>query len=346
MRWTSYDYYIRDEKLLFCIGDVSGKGAPAAMIMAVIHSLFRAFSAHENNPARIMQTINEAACRNNEANYFVTMFIGVLDLPTGNLRYCDAGHDCPFVIENGKVRLEKCNPHLPLGVFADTKFEIQEMVLAYDSTVFLYTDGLTEARKGPKQFFGIERVETVLGKCADGQLAPRQMLDRITEEVHLYVGGAEQSDDLTMLAIHYTPQQYESKLTEVLSIKNDIHEVSRLNAFQKSFYEKLNLEKSLSRRLQLSVEETVVNVIEYAYPLGMRGDITVKMMWNGKSLKIVVVDAGVMFDPTLVETPDTSLMAEERRVGGLGIHLVRKLMDSVNYEREDGKNILTLVKTI
>ncbi len=341
-----YDYYIRDEKLLFCIGDVSGKGAPAAMIMAVIHSLFRAFSAHENNPARIMQTINEAACRNNDANYFVTMFIGVLDLPTGNLRYCDAGHDCPFVIENGKVRIEKCNPHLPLGVFADTKFEIQEMVLAYDSTVFLYTDGLTEARKGPKQFFGIERVEAVLGKCADEHLPPRQMLERITEEVHLYVGGAEQSDDLTMLAIHYTPQQYESKLTEVLSIKNDIHEVSRLNAFQKSFYEKLNLEKSLSRRLQLSVEETVVNVIEYAYPLGMRGDITVKMMWNGKSLKIVVVDAGVMFDPTLVETPDTSLMAEERRVGGLGIHLVRKLMDSVNYEREDGKNILTLVKTI
>lgn len=112
-----YDYYIRDEKLLFCIGDVSGKGAPAAMIMAVIHSLFRAFSAHENNLARIMQTINEAACRNNEANYFVTMFIGVLDLPTGNLRYCDAGHDSPFVMENGNVRIEKCNPHLPLGVF-------------------------------------------------------------------------------------------------------------------------------------------------------------------------------------------------------------------------------------
>ncbi len=149
-----------------------------------------------------------------------------------------------------------------------------------------------------------------------------------------------------MLAIHYTPQRYESKLTEVLSLKNDIHEVSKLNAFQKSFYEKLDIEKSLARRLQLAVEETVVNVIDYAYPLGINGDITVKMMWNGNTLKIVVVDTGVMFDPTLVETPDTSLMVEERRVGGLGIHLVRKLMDSVNYEREDGKNILTLVKTI
>jgi sigma-B regulation protein RsbU (phosphoserine phosphatase) len=135
-------------------------------------------------------------------------------------------------------------------------------------------------------------------------------------------------------------------LTEVLSLKNDIHEVSKLNAFQKSFYEKLNIEKSLARRLQLAVEETVVNVIDYAYPIGINGDITVKMMWDGNTLKIVVVDTGVMFDPTLVETPDTSLMVEERRVGGLGIHLVRKLMDSVNYEREDGKNILTLVKNI
>ncbi len=99
------------------------------------------------------------------------------------------------------------------------------MVLAYDSTVFLYTDGLTEARKARKQYYDIERVESVLGKCADEHLPPRQMLERITEEVHLYVGGAEQSDDLTMLAIHYTPQRYESKLTEVLSLKNDIHEV-------------------------------------------------------------------------------------------------------------------------
>ena len=341
-----YDYFIRDGKLFFCIGDVSGKGAPSAILMAVIHALFRSASAYESNPARIMQTINETSCRGNDTNMFVTMFIGVLDLPTGNLRYCDAGHDSPFVMENGKVRIEKCNPHLPLGVFADTKYEIQEMVLAYDSTVFLYTDGLTEARKARKQNYGIERVESVLGKCADEHLPPRQMLERITEEVHLYVGGAEQSDDLTMLAIHYTPQRYESKLTEVLSLKNDIHEVSKLNAFQKSFYEKLNIEKSLARRLQLAVEETVVNVIDYAYPIGINGDITVKMMWNGNTLKIVVVDTGVMFDPTLVETPDTSLMVEERRVGGLGIHLVRKLMDSVNYEREDGKNILTLVKTI
>lgn len=341
-----FDYYIRDEKLFFCIGDVSGKGAPSAMVMGVAHSMFRAFSAHDNNPARIMQAINEASCRGNDSNIFVTMFIGVLDLPTGNLRYCDAGHDSPLIIENGKVRMEECNPHLPIAVFEDTKYTLQETVLAPDSTLFLYTDGLTEARKGYKQYFGIERVETVIGQCAEERLAPRQMLEKITEAVHAYVGDAEQSDDLTMLAIHYTPQQFDSKLTETLVIKNDVHEVLKLNHFQKSFYAQMDLDPSLTRQLQLAVEEAVVNVIDYAYPIGTDGEISIKMMYDEQRLKIIIVDSGVVFDPTLKEKTDTTLSAEDRQIGGLGIHLVREMMDSINYEREGGKNILTLTKFI
>jgi sigma-B regulation protein RsbU (phosphoserine phosphatase) len=341
-----YDYYIRDEKLFFCIGDVSGKGAPSAMVMAVIHSLFRAFSAHENNPARIMHAINEASCRGNDSNIFVTMFIGVLDLPTGNLRYCDAGHDSPLVIENGEVKMEECEPHLPLGVFEDTKYSIQESVLAPDSTLFLYTDGLTEAKRGYKQYFGLQRTKDVLGKCAEEHWLPQQILEKVTEEVHRFVGDAEQSDDLTMLAIHYTPKQFESKLTETLSIKNDVHDVLKLNNFQKSFYAKMGLETSLARQLQLGVEEAVVNVIDYAYPIGTDGDITVKMMSDGQSLKIIIVDSGVVFDPTLKEDTDTTLSAEERQIGGLGIYLVRELMDSINYERQGGKNVLTLIKNL
>jgi len=339
-----FDYYIRDGKLFFCIGDVSGKGVPSAIVMAVILSLFRAFSAHENNPARIMRAINEAACHRNDSNIFVTMFIGVLDLPTGNLRYCNGGHDCPLLLEKGIVRKEMCRPHLPLGVFDDTKYDIQETLLAPDSTLFLYTDGLTEARRERKQFFGIERTVAVLDGCLKERMTPRQILERVTAEVHRYVRGAEQSDDLTMLAIHYTPRPFESTLTETLSIKNDIHEVPALNAFQKSFYGKMSLETSLAHQLQLSVEEAVVNVIDYAYPVGTDGDITIKMMTDGQSLKIVIVDSGVIFDPTLVEKADTTLSAEERKIGGLGIYLVREFMDSINYERVDGNNILTLIK--
>lgn len=341
-----FDYYIRDEKLFFCIGDVSGKGAPSAMVMGVVHSLFRAFSAHENNPAHIMQSVNEASCKGNDSNIFVTMFIGVLDLPTGNLRYCDAGHDSPLIIENGNVRMEEFEPHLPIGVFEDTKYEIQETVLAPNSTLFLYTDGLTEAKKGYKQYFGIERVKEVLAKCAEKDLTPSQILEIVTEEVHQYVGDAEQSDDLTMLAIHYTPHQFESKLADTLSIKNDVHDVLKLNQFQKAFYAQMDIDKSLARQLQLAVEEAVVNVIDYAYPIGTDGDITINMMSDDKYLKIIIIDSGVVFDPTLKGKTDTTLSAEDRQIGGLGIHLVRELMDSINYEREGGKNVLTLIKNL
>lgn len=341
-----FDYYIRDEKLFFCIGDVSGKGTPSAMVMGVIHSLFRSFSAHDNNPAHIMEAINESSCRENDSNIFVTMFIGVLDLPTGNLRYCDAGHDCPLILSNGSVTLQECSPHLPLAVFEDTKYVLEETVLAPGSTVFLYTDGLTEARRGYKQYFGLERTKAVLGRCAEGALSPAEIVEEVTSAVRGYVGGAEQSDDLTMLAIHYTPKAFESKFEETLLLKNDVREVVKLNEMQKLFYGKLNIESSLSRRLQLAVEEAVVNVIDYAYPMGTEGEILVKMLSDGDRIKFVITDSGVVFDPTLADKVDSTLSAEERKIGGLGIHLVRGLMDSINYEREGGKNILTLIKEL
>ena len=340
-----YDYYIRDEKLFFCIGDVSGKGAPSAMVMGVMHSLFRAFSAHENNPARMMQAINEISCQGNESNIFVTMFIGVLDLPTGRLRYCDAGHDAPIVIEESGDRSQETGvssqerlvhvpvePHLPVGVFDDVKYGMQETQLEPDSTLFLYTDGLTEAKDSGRKQFGMNRVEEVLrGDCP---IQPRELIETITRRVHQFVGDAEQSDDLTMLAIHYTPKHFESRLTETLLIKNDVHEVSKFSAL------------SLARKLRLAVEEAVVNVIDYAYPAGQEGDIEVRMMFDGETLKTVIIDSGVAFDPTAKEKADTSLSIEDRQIGGLGILLVRELMDSINYERAEGQNFLTLIKKL
>ena len=377
-----YDYYIRDGKLFFCIGDVSGKGAPSAMVMGVIHSLFRAFSVHENNPAHIMRSINEASCQGNDSNIFVTLFIGVLDLPTGHLRYCDAGHDAPFIL-NEELRMKNeeilipsgvsvarnltpegmsvarnltpegmsmarnataitVNPHLPVGVFDNVEYGVQEVQIEPGSTIFLYTDGLTEAKNTEHRQFGLERVEAVL--AANSQLPPRQLLEVVIQEVHAFVGDAEQSDDLTMLAIRYTTKHFDSRLTETLVLKNDVKEVTKFTAFIKSVTEKLDIEQSLARQLRLAIEEAVVNVIDYAYPAGQEGTVEVRIMSDGKTLKTIIIDSGVAFDPTMKENADTSLSAEDRQIGGLGILLVRELMDSINYERTNNKNILTLTK--
>ena len=149
-----------------------------------------------------------------------------------------------------------------------------------------------------------------------------------------------------MLAIRYTPVQFESTLTETLHIKNDVKEIAKFSSFMKSTMEKLDIDKSLARQLRLAVEEAVVNVVGYAYPAGQKGEIDIRLMSDGKSLKTVIIDSGVAFDPTAVEQTDTTLSVEDRQVGGLGILLVRELMDSVNYERVEGKNVLTLTKTI
>ena len=346
-----YDYFIRDEKLFFCIGDVSGKGTPAAMMMAGASSFFRAFSKNENDPARIMKEINEAACMGNDTSMFVTLFIGVLDLPTGHLRYCNAGHDAPMVMTDGQWSMMDAKPHIPVGLFSDTKYNAQESYIHPNSTLFLYTDGLTEAKNIEHKQFRMERVEEALASCADK--CPQELLETVTEAVHGFVGNAEPSDDLTMMAIHYSPQPFEAKLNETLTLKNDALEIAKLSTFLKSFFEKmtestdhLDLGKSLVRELRLAIEEAVTNVIEYAYPAETEGDVEVTMLFDGHRLKVQIIDSGMPFDPTAKRRIDIPKTADELKIGGFGIHLVRELMDTINYERIDGQNVLTLKKKI
>jgi sigma-B regulation protein RsbU (phosphoserine phosphatase) len=164
--------------------------------------------------------------------------------------------------------------------------------------------------------------------------------------VHQFVENAEQSEDLTMLAIRYTPKQEESVLHETLTLKNDPHQVALLSSFVNGVLDKLGIDPKQTKKIRLAVEEVVVNVIDYAYPIGIEGDITVHASSDGSQVKFVIVDTGTPFDPTEKEKADTTLSVDERPIGGLGIHLVRQLMDSMNYERQDGRNILTLWKKI
>ena len=346
-----FDYFIRDEKMFFAIGDVSGKGAPSAMLMAVIHSLFRMAATRENNPAKIMKNINGIICSRNEANMFVTFFIGVLDIPTGFLRFCNAGHELPFMIEydkkeeRGKSSKIECVPNLPLGVF-DIKYEMQEIILKKKTTIFLYTDGLTEAMDKDRKLFGIKRTEMLMEECGKKNMKPEQILAFVTNMVHQFVADAQQSDDLTMMAILFDPKPFNPILEENIILKNSVAEIPRFSDFIKNVTQKLNIEKTLMRKLRLAVEEAVVNVIEYAYPNGNEGEVNISVLADDKKVKFIIVDKGNHFDPTIKEMADTTLSAEERQIGGLGILLVRELMDTINYERKDGKNILTLVKNI
>ena len=198
-----FDFCIRDNQLFFCIGDVSGKGVPASLVMAVTHSLFRNISAHTSKPHFIMSALNKALADGNDNNMFVTIFIGVLDLGNGHLCYCNAGHDEPLLIGE-HVDLLPCDPNLPVGIMPEWEFSLQEMDIAPKTTIFLYTDGLTEAEDGSHAQFDLQRVvDKASSLVAEGKNQPTVIVNEMTEAVGAFVGDATQSDDLTMLAINY-----------------------------------------------------------------------------------------------------------------------------------------------
>ena len=339
-----FDFYIRDEKLFFCIGDVSGKGVPASLLMAVTRSLFRTVSSHESQPAHIMATINESIAEDNDSNMFITLFIGVLDLPTGRLRYTNAGHDAPLLI--GKMNTGKlpCDSNLPVGVESKWKFSVQEAIIDPETIIFLYTDGLTEAENIYYDQFQEERIiETI--RLSEHK--PQQLIQSMTEAVRQFTDQAEQNDDQTMLAIQYTKEQDKNaRLCRSITLSNNIDEVPQLAEFVDEFCETIGVDMSIAMSLNLALEEAVVNVMEYAYPAGTKGNVNIEAKANDQRLKFVITDWGTPFDPTAKTEVDTTLSAEERPIGGLGIHLVRQIMDSINYERTDGKNVLTLRKKL
>ena len=341
-----FDFYIRDEKLFFCIGDVSGKGVPAALVMAVTRAQFRTVSAHESMPERIITRLNDTMSEGNDSNMFVTLFVGVLDLPTGRLRYCNAGHDSPLLI-GSSIGMLPCDSNLPVGVMGDWKFTMQETQIDPGTSIFLYTDGLTEAENIKHDQFTEERIL----KVADISLStnnhnPHRLVENMTTAVKEFVNGAEQSDDLTMLAIQYTKQQLDVRYQRSLTLTNDVQQVPQLAEFVDHVCEAMGFDDLTTMQMNLAIEEAVVNVMNYAYPEGTTGSVNVEVQANDARLKFVISDSGKHFDPTSVAEADTTLSAEDRSIGGLGIYLVRQLMDSVNYERIGGFNVLTLRKKL
>ena len=336
-----YDYFIKDEHLYFCIGDVSGKGVPASLVMAMTRSLFRAVSVHEKSPRHIVNAMNESLTDMNEQNFFVTFFCGVLDLSNGHLRYCNAGHNTPIILTDTVKKLPIVS-NLPLGIIPDFDYQEQDTNIIYDDAMFLYTDGVTEAENVDHRLYGEKRMEDILHI----RRSPQDHLKAVYDSVDVFVGEAPQSDDLTMLFIHFTNEALKNPSQWRLTLRNDIGQIDRLTEFIEMIAQKINLDPELAMSINLALEEAVTNVISYAYPEGTEGEIKVDAIVRKDSLRFTISDFGQEFDPTATPEVDTSLALEDRPIGGLGIHLVRKIMDRVSYKRQDDMNILTLTKTI
>ena len=328
-----YDFFLRDEKLFFCVGDVSGKGVPAALVMAVTRTTFRNMSAREDSPGRIVQAMNDGLCAVNENEMFVTFFCGVLDLANSRLTYCNAGHNPPMILTDSIQPLPVV-PNLPLGIMAGMEYQEQETPFFYDDALFLYTDGLTEAENIAHEQFGEERMLT----CLHGRKSAQGHLDNIKRQVAAFVGDAPQSDDLTLLFIHYLPA------LRRLVLHNRIDQISLLPDFVDEAVGASKIDPAVGLSLNLALEEAVTNVISYAYPEGTDGEVEIEAIVGEHALTFMISDSGKPFDPTARDEVDITASVEDRPIGGLGIHLIRQIMDAVLYERVRDKNVLYLTK--
>ena len=223
----------------------------------------------------------------------------------------------------------------------DWVFTAQETHIDPDTVIFLYTDGLTEAEDIQTNQFGEQRLLEVMNHVKG---KPEEIISKVSDNVNSFVGEANQSDDITMLAVLYTKRHKDVKMQKSITFTNEMENIEKVTMFVEETCESLNFDMETTMKLNLAIEEAVVNVINYAYPKNVKGIINLVAQANDNRLKFVISDKGRPFDPTARQEINTNLPIEDRQIGGLGIHLIRKIMDSINYERIEDENILTLRK--
>lgn len=196
-----YDCFINNNQLYFCIGDVAGKGVPAALMMAMARSAFRVSAQHHQDSASIMSETNRLICKINDGKTTIKMTGGILDLHTGTLHFCNASMHSPLLLATDNTKEISTTIGSRIGIAADTTFEEQETVIPQGATLFLYTDGLTEAENHHHEQWGFKRLNTLLS--ANSKKSPEDLLERIEKSVSEYTSETTLPDDLTILAIKY-----------------------------------------------------------------------------------------------------------------------------------------------
>lgn len=330
-----YDFYmLGDSTLAFLIADVSGKGIPAAMFMMQAKTIIKDLAESGLELSEIFMTANKKLCENNDAGMFVTAWMGILDLTTGLLKFVNAGHNPPLIRQaDGEFVYLKARSGMVLAGMDGIKYRQNELQLTPGDQVFLYTDGVTEATDKDNQLYGEERLlETVNQNIIKDT---KKLCEAVKADVDKFVGEAPQFDDITMLSVELQYIRGENSITVIADDKSMI----LVSEFAKSLTEKLAVVPKIANKVSIAVDEIYSNIINYSGAELATISYEIK---DGR-LYITFTDNGIPYNPLKAEEPDVTLSAEERKIGGLGIFMVKKMTESMEYTYEDEKNILKLI---
>jgi len=363
-----YDFFdLGQGQFGFVLADVSDKGMAAALFASLTQALGRSLASSDEAPGDCLTRVNRLLTARNERLMFVTLFYGILDTRTGRVRYANAGHNPPYLVRAGKVTPLSDLSGMALGVCADETYQTFEMVLAPGEGLLIYSDGVTEAMDVEGRLFSEERLEAVLEQT--GLTPASSAVEQVVEEVERFCQGAGQSDDMTLLALRYLGRATEglspgltlregsstgpaqgNPATEgpslTLALRGVLEELPRVHRELGEFAARHGVPESVLHDVHVALEEVLTNLVTYGTPEGNESSIEVQAFLEGQVLRLVVEDDTPSFDPLKVEAPDVTAELADRPVGGLGLLLVRELMDSVQYEQLEGRNRLTLTRRL
>ena len=339
-----YDFFVAPAgRLWMCVGDVSGKGVPAALLMAVTKTLVKSSASRNVSPASVLTEVNAELARENDTAMFVSAFLACLDTNSGILCYANAGHNPPLLHHGPAVTQRLAEPHGPvLGALESVTYTESIRQLAPDDVLLLYTDGVTEALDADQQLFSESRLTNVL--LAASHLPVETVTEKVVDAVQAFAGDVEQADDITVLTMRYrgsrTPQP---DLHFPFRVPNRLEVLPRTLDDVERLVERCGGTVATQHRFGVAFEELLSNIIKYAHPDGAHRIIDCAIVKRDGAISAVIADDGLPFNPLSLPPPDTGLPLNARESGGLGVHIVRRMFAEVHYERRASHNVTTIV---
>lgn len=336
-----YDYYNLDNNhVAIVIGDVSGKGTPAAMFMMKTITCFKNFTRFGKKPSEILDEVNHAIYDHNKNEMFVTCFLAILDIESGIMTYANAGHNPPIIYRKDHFEYLKCYSGFILGGMDQVFVKDEQIKLEKGDLITLYTDGITEARNVQGDFYGEKRLLDVYNKQKYESVIDLHY--ELKDDLEAFINDFEQSDDQTYLTLKYKGGEVTYKEIE---LQAEIPNVKTVCDMVSSVLEENRLSNQVNK-FKIVIDEIFSNIAKYAYPENANKFVYVRVFFNKESkyLSLTFIDKGIEFNQL---EKDSNLIDEDyqnRQEGGLGIHIVKQFIDSYSYARINGKNILVLKK--
>lgn len=332
-----YDFFMVDEdNLAIVIADVSGKGVPAALFMVIGKTLIKDHTEPDKNLGDVFSEVNSILCESNSEELFITAFEGVLNLKTGEFRYVNAGHEIPFICKKGGAfEPYKIRAGFVLAGMDGIRYKAGSLKLEPGDKLFQYTDGVTEATDKNNKLYGMDRLEKTLAALSNN--TPTEILHGVKADIDEFVGDAPQFDDITMLCLEYRGKDNHSVNADVT-----LDELPRLTEFVENTLNANGASQKTVIKMNIALDEIFSNIVKFSGATYANISCGVE---NGMAY-LRFEDDGVEYNPLKKQDADITLGAEEREIGGLGIFMVKKSMDSMEYEYTDKKNILTLKKSV